>query len=570
MKLTVLLWYAWPYRASLAFCGALMLVEAATALAVPWLGGHFAAYVLAPRGTEVNTILMALLTLFAGQALIKFANGYVLGRTAEQILADLRIRIYDHLQALPLSFYHQRRHGDTIALITYEVAQLSGFLTGTLLSILPLLLTVIGAIVLMFRIDPSLSALVAVLIPLFYFFLKIIGRRLRPLSVQLQQAQAAAMATAEENLGMLPAIKTFTREAEESERHKEHILGVMKLSIIQHRIYAALEPAVQFMAAVAVVLLLWLASGRISSGAMTAAELVSFLLYAALLTRPVSALASIYGQMQMASGTLARLQGVLTERPEPIIGGGATLPAVRGDIEFRNVSFAYPGRPFTLKNVNLKIRACETVAITGENGGGKSTLAHLLMRLHEPDVGSIFIDGVDIATVCLRSLRAQIGIVTQQVLLFNGSVRENIAFGKMDAKREDIEHAARCAQAHEFIHALPQGYDTMIGDQGIRLSGGQRQRISLARALLKDPSILVLDEATAMFDPAGEKSFIEDCRNSLVDRTVILITHRPASLALADRVLRMVSGELICEANDRSIGAVALASGARARGDRNK
>ncbi len=542
MNLRLLLGFAAPYRSSLALSGLLMLMESGTTLAVPWLGGRFAQHVLSGVANNAGTVLLALLALFALQALLKFGNDYLMGRTSAQILADLRIRIYDHLQALPLAFYQQRRQGDVIALITHEVSQLASFITGTLLASVPLLLTVAGALVLMLRIDLLLAGLVALLVPVFYLLLKILGRRLQPLARELQAADAMAVAIADENLGMLPAIKTFTREAEESGRYRRKVVEIKELSTSQQRVYAALEPAVQFVAAAAVVLLLWSASARIGNGQMTPAELVSFLLYAALLTRPVGALANVYGQTRMAKGTLKRLQSVLTERAEPILQAGHALPTVRGEIEFRDVEFAYPGRPPAIAGLNLRIRAGETVALTGENGAGKSTLMHLLMRLHEPQSGAIFIDGIDIASVSLHSLRSQIGVVPQHVLLFNGSVRDNIGYGRPGAEGSAIEHAARLAQAHEFISRLPQGYDTIIGDHGIKLSGGQRQRVALARALLKDPPILVLDEATAMFDPQGELSFIADCHQALAQRTVILITHRPASLALADRVIHISAG----------------------------
>ena len=546
------LWaFALPYGGVLAFCGALMLVETAAALAVPWLGGKLTETLLdggsaaAPARWSVPAVLGALLALFGVQALLKFANAWWLGVTAQRIVTDLKIRVYDHLQALPLAFFQQRRQGDTLALLTHDVYTISGFITGTALAIVPLLLTVAGAVFFMFRLQPMLAFWASLLIPLFFLLMKIFGRRIRPLAQQLQQEYANAIAIAEENLGMLPAIKTFTREAHESSRYREQVGRVLALTAQQIRIHAALSPAIQFIAAAGIVAVLWIASGEVGGGKLAPSELVAFLLYAQLLTRPVSGLADVYGQVLMVRGAMVRLVSALGEVPEPPANVGATLPPVKGAIEYRGVSFGYPGRAPALRGVDLAIAAGETVAIVGPNGAGKSTLAHLLMRLHAPSAGSIHVDGVDIAGVSLESLRRQIGVVPQHVLLFNASVRENIAYGRMEATPAQIEAAARAARAHDFIVALPQGYDTPIGDRGVRLSGGQQQRVALARALLKDPPILILDEATAMFDPQGEVEFLEECREVFARRTVLLITHRPASLAVANRIVRMEDGRVV-------------------------
>jgi ABC-type multidrug transport system fused ATPase/permease subunit len=238
-------------------------------------------------------------------------------------------------------------------------------------------------------------------------------------------------------------------------------------------------------------------------------------------------------------GDAERLLEFFAVRPEPVSEGKPQLGRVLGEIEYDRLCFAYPGRPPVLQDYSLHIAAGETIALTGPNGAGKSTLAHLLMRFIDPNSGTIRIDGRDISEVDLHSLRDQIGLVAQNTLLLNGTVAENIAYGCHGATLEDMKKAAKAARADGFIDALPDGYDTIIGDQGVKLSGGQRQRLSLARTLLKDPPILILDEATAMFDPEGEASFIEECHELLHQRTVILITHRPASLALADRVLRL-------------------------------
>ena len=540
--------FAAPHRVALAFAGLLMLIESAAALLVPWAGGLLTEAMLPPAGVApagVGIVLAGMLGLFALQALLKFGNTTILGNVADKIVSDLKIRLYDHLQALPLSYYHERRLGDTLALLTNDVYVLSGFISGTALALVPLLFTAGGAVILMFRIRPVLALLAVVLIPLFYLLMKIVGRRMRPLAGQLQQEYAIAIAIAQENLGMLPAIKTFTREQQESTRYREQIDRIFRLSVKQRGVYAALEPLAQLIAAAGIVLVLALASSDLSEGRLAPAQLVSFLLYAALLTRPVAGLADVYGQTQMAQGAFARLRQAMEEPPEPAGHVGIALPPVKGVIEFRGVSFGYGGRPAALEKVDLHVAAGETIAIVGPNGAGKSTLGHLLMRLHEPSSGQILIDGVDTAGVSLTSLRGQIGVVPQHVLLFNATVRDNIAYGRPEPGQAEIVAAAVAARADEFIARLPQGYDTLIGDRGVKLSGGQQQRLALARALLKDPTILILDEATAMFDPQGEAEFLQACRDVLRRRTVLLITHRPASLAAADRIVRMEQGRVI-------------------------
>lgn len=539
--------FAAPHRRSLATGAMLMLGESAAALAVPWVGGLLAGAIVEGGISKLDprTALAALLGLFAAQAILKFGSIYLLNTAADRIVADLRIRLYDHLQALPLAFYHRRRLGDTLALLTTDVYVIGSYISGTAMAAVPLAVTAAGAAALMLQIRADLALLALVLVPLFYLVMKVSRRKLRPLAQQLQDEESNAIAMAHENLDLLPAIKTFTREAHESARFRAQVDRILHLSMQQRLLLAAFGPLMQFVAAAGIVLLFGLATADLFEGRLDAAQLVAFLLYAQLLSRPVAGLADVYGHTQGMRGALRRLQSAMAERAEPTAQVGIAMKQVRGEIELRGVSFSYEDRSPALERVDLRVGVRETIALVGSNGAGKSTIAHLLMRLHAPAEGRILIDGVDIATVSLESLRRQIGVVPQHVLLFNASVRDNIAYGRPEPDHSAIEAAARAAGAHDFISNLPQGYDTPIGDRGVRLSGGQQQRVALARALLKDPPILILDEATSMFDPRGEEDFLLACRDALRDRTVILITHRPASLAVADRIVHMDAGRVV-------------------------
>lgn len=542
MPLRALLSHARPYRFQLILLGLLAIGSALAMLVLPWLAGHMIGGIIAPDSVDMGWLAALLLLALASIALLNFVVAYVSGATSARLLADLRLRIYEHLQRMPIGFHENHRQGDTLALMTYEVARLSQFLTGTLVNIPARLLTVTGAVILMLRIDARLAVLVPLLVPAFYLILKIVGRRLRGLAQSIQKAEAEVVAIAEENLEMLPAIKAFAREEIEASRYSAQVRRAMDLTLQESRIYAVLDPLIGLIAGSAAVLLLLMASQNMQSGSMTPTELFSFLFYAALLTQPVGTLAHVYGQIQTARGTLARLQSVLEQSVEPGYLAAGHISKSRGEIIFSDVSFSYPGRDLTLRGANLEIRAGEIVALTGSNGAGKSTLVNLLLGFYEPQQGVILLDGRNIASTQVQDLRQQIGIVPQRALLFNGTIRANIAYGLEGASDTQIATAARLAQAYDFIIGLPQGFETEIGDHGVRLSGGQRQRIALARALVKNPPVLILDEATSMYDREGETAFIAACATSLKGRTVILITHRQSSLALADRILCIEGG----------------------------
>jgi ABC-type multidrug transport system fused ATPase/permease subunit len=545
MKFTTLLKYITPHRNTLLVIMTLLLVNSAVALTNPWIAGLLTKSLLEGKAGGLpafQLILLAWFGLLAVKSLLGFASSYLIGGTGADMSARLRSRVYEHLQILPMRYYQDRKPGELLTLLSNDAEAISGFVTNTLVQLLPLVLTFLGAFAIMAWLDPMIAGLAALLLPVYYLAMKILGRRIRPITSQWIESWSGMISLVQENLGLIPAIKAFTRESIERERFEEKNTDFLGLSRKQILIQSIMSPAISFLAGAGLLLLLWVGISHVESGLLETSELVSLLLYAMLLTQPVSGLANVYGQVMRTRGAAERLLEFFAEQPEPVSQGKPPIAEVSGKIEFDGIGFSYPGREPVLNEFSLSISAGETIALTGPNGAGKSTLAHLLMRFIDPHAGSIRIDGCDIREVDLHSLRDQIGLVAQNVLLLDGTVAENIAYGQSDARPEELAMAAKAARADEFIDELPDGYETVIGDQGVKLSGGQRQRLSLARTLLRDPPILILDEATAMFDPEGEASFIEECNELLHQRTVILITHRPASLALADRIVQLSAG----------------------------
>jgi ATP-binding cassette, subfamily B, bacterial len=545
VKLAFLVACARPYAGRLALVAAVAIAGSLTALAVPWLAGQVLGGVIAGGVDRAGTGIVLLVGALVGTAFASASAAILSAATSSRILADLRAATHRHVQSLPMAFHDSNRTGDLIALMTYEVNNLGEFLSSTLARVPAMVVTAAGAIALLFLIDPSLALIVPLVMPVAFVALKYAGRRMRRMGEDMCRAEADLIVLAERDLEMLPAIKSFAVEQRQDDAYRQQAEAARALQFSYARLNAILSPAVALVASLAVVALVVLGGEGLSQAQRTPAELFSFLLYAALLTRPAGELADLYGKFQWARGTLERLESVLSEPAEP----GYAMPAIpgrsRGEIRFEGVSFTYPGRQQTLVDVDLFVKAGDVVALVGENGAGKSTLINLLFRFYQPDAGRILIDGQDIAGIQVQALRRQIGLVPQRALMFDGTVRENIAFGLVDPFDPRIEQAAKLAQAEEFIASLSEGYETRIGDHGVRLSGGQRQRIVLARALVTDPPILVFDEATSMYDLDAELAFVEACGTALAGRTVLIVTHRPASLALADRVVEMQAGRIV-------------------------
>lgn len=546
-----------PFAGELAVISGMAVLSACAALAIPWLAGQFLGKVIGGQtggeaAIDLGRTVALLVAALVGLTVINIAVAVFARAASGRILAGLQRETYARIQLMPLSFHDRSKSGDLLALMTYEVGNLSTFLTATLANVPAMLMTAGGAVILLFLLDPVMALVVPVLVPLFTIIMKLVGRRLRMLARKVRKAHAELVWTAESDLAMLPAIKAFATEDFHLNQYDAAVERARALELRQAQILAFISPIVALVAALAAITVLLIGGAQVAGGGRTPGDLFAFLLYAALLTRPVAALADTYGQFQIAKGTLARLEAVFAKTTEPGYDQTGTVDRARGAIAFEKVSFGYPGRGPVLDTVDLAIAPGEIVALTGDNGVGKSTMIRLLLRFYDPDSGRITLDGTDIAGLQVQSLRRQFGYVPQRPLLFNGTIGENIAFGMADPEPAAIERAARLAQAWDFIGKLPRGLDTEIGDNGIRLSGGQQQRLALARALFRDPPVYIFDEATSMYDLEGEAAFVETCIETLKGRTVIIITHRPASLALADRIINATPEGLIETAGKRA------------------
>lgn len=555
----------WPYIRSYgglaAFGIVMLLVEVAMRLLEPWplklvfdvvladaLPGESIGATLSalPPATLLAYCALALVAILGLRALSAYASTIVFTLIGSRVLTEVRRDVYRHLQRLSVSFHARARSGDLIVRLIGDVGLLKEVAVTAALPLLGNLLILAGMIAVMFWMHWQLALLMLLVLPLFWLSTVAFGERLRTVSRKQRQREGALAATAAESIGAIRTVQALSLERQFEGAFGDQNRKELKDGVKARRLAAGLERTVDVLIAVATAFVLWYGARLVLRAELTPGDLLVFLFYLKSAFRPMRDLAKYTGRIARASAAAERVLHLLDETPEIYDRPDARhAPSFRGAIGFEDVYFSYEaGRP-VLRGIELQIGAGERVALLGTSGTGKSTVAGLILRLYDASWGRVTIDGVDLREYTLASLRAQISIVLQEPLLFAATVRENIACGALEVAEDDIRAAARLANAHEFIEAMPQGYDTVLGERGVTLSVGQRQRIAIARAAVRKSTIVILDEPTAALDEGNEHAVIEALERLTQGRTTLLITHDLQQAARADRILHLHDGRLI-------------------------
>jgi subfamily B ATP-binding cassette protein MsbA len=538
-----------PYQKRLAIALVAVVFGSLLGLAGPYSLQFLVDAVFSQADTALlNKITIILIIIFASQSVFYFIRSFMLSFIGERVMADLRIQLFEHLQRLSLSFYNERRTGELVSRLTNDVSTVRNVVTSDLSTALSQVLTFIGALILIIITDWRLTLFMFALIPLVMLFAILFGRRLRTISSSVQDQLADATTILEESLGGIRVVQSFTREPFEIGRFRESIESAFGLAMRRVRISALFGPIVSFLGFAAVVAIFWFGGHEVLRGNLTAGQLFMFLILTLTIAGSIGQFSGLWTGLQEALGATRRLFEILDTVPAIVDKPDATpLPDIKGHIKFENVTFSYGDNPDApiLIDVSIDVRPGELLALVGPSGAGKTTMVNLIPRFFDPISGSVSIDDRNLVGVQLTSLRRQIGIVPQETILFGGTVRENILYGRLDASEAEMIAAAQSANAHEFILQLPKGYDTVVGERGVKLSGGQRQRIAIARAILKDPRILLLDEATSSLDSESEGLVQEALDHLMKGRTSIVIAHRLSTVQNANRIVVLDEGRLI-------------------------
>jgi len=500
------------------------------------------------QSSQIDELAIVLVLILILQSLFSFFRIYLFARVSERGMADIRHALYAKMIALPIIFFEKRRVGELTSRISSDVTQLQDMLSFTLAEFFRQILTlVIGIIILITLVSAKLTLFMLATFPILVVAAMIFGRFIRRLSRQAQDELAQANTLVEETLQAISVVKSFTNEWKESLKY-ENALGRVVRTALKSATYRGVFVSFIFIALFGgVILVIWRGAHMIQSGEIQVGELISFMMYTAFIGGSVAGMGNLYGQLQKTIGASERVREILGEKPEVVLRPIEEVKRLKGSITFDKVSFAYPSREdiWVLNELDLQISPGEKVALVGHSGAGKSTVTRLLLQFYQVNSGEIQVDNTPIETYDLTEYRANIGVVPQEVILFGGSIRENIAYGKPNATEEEIILAAEKAYAWEFIKGFPEKMDTVVGERGIKLSGGQRQRIAIARAILKDPAILLLDEATSSLDAESEQLVQAALDELMQGRTTIVIAHRLSTIRKVDRIYVLDKGQII-------------------------
>lgn len=539
--------YVKPYLPRLAVAVICIIAAASANLYVPWVIKEVIDKVLAEKDMMMlNAIAAAIVVVYLLRGIFFYGQTYLMSYIGQRVIIDIRQAVYRHMQKLSLSYYEKKKTGTMMSYITNDVAALQGALVESVIELVTEASILLGSLAMMFYLHWKLTLLTLVTLPMVGVAINLFGKKLRRTSAVMQERAADITSVLQETLSAVRVVKSFVREEYESERFSRENFSNFRAQMKNAQLMATLTPVIEFLAAIGVTVIIWYGGWAVINGGLTAGALIAFLVYAINLSNPIKRLSKVYGNIQKALAAAERVFGVLDTVPEiQDMPGAVDLPVIRGEVTFHHVTFEYkPGEP-VLSDISLTARPGQMVAIVGPSGAGKTTIANLIPRFYEPAVGYVSIDGVDIKTVTLDSLRQQIGIVPQETLLFNGTIYDNILYGNLTASDDEVIAAAKAANAHNFIMDMPDGYDTQIGERGSKLSGGQRQRIAIARAILKDPRVLILDEATSALDTESEKLVQEALDKLMLNRTSFVIAHRLSTVLRADIILVMERGRIV-------------------------
>lgn len=538
-----------PYRFSLALGAAATLLSGALGLVFPHLFGRLIdasfLHVGSRDAAALNRTVLSLLAIFAVAAAAGAWQSWLLARVGAGVVTDLRRTLFAHLLELSPRFFGRHSSGDLVSRLTADVSAVQGVSSTALAQAFTQLITMLGAAILLLLTSPQLSALALLLIPLLIGVAAFFGRRVRAASRDVQDQVAAASAVAAEVLSGVRVVQSFTAQPLEERRYASGLQASYAAALRRAQQQAFMSGLLSFLSFSALALLLWYGGRQVMSGQLSPGQLVSFLFYAMQLASSVAALSGLLSQWQEALGASGRVFELLDERPDlPRPAQPLALTHCRGEVSFRHVSFRYEERE-VLSDIHFQVAPGEIIALVGPSGAGKSTLVSLLARFWDVTEGAVYVDGQDVRRYDLSALRSQIGLVPQETLLFSGTVAENIWYGRPQAPREEMTRAAEAAHASEFIARLENGYDTLVGERGVKLSGGQRQRIAIARAILKNPRILILDEATSALDNESEALVQGALEQLMRGRTTFIIAHRLSTVRRAQRILVMDGGRII-------------------------